>query len=317
MRVHAAARDRIGCCECGQVWPTRTCCQIRGELPGKVASLSNSTFRNRMRLRTLAWPTVTGGGCCQLAGVMTGPVPPPGGGIFISYRRADAAYPAGWLFDKLAAHFGADRVFKDVDSIQPGDDFAEVITAAVGSCAVLLAVIGRHWLAIAHEDGRRRLDSRADMVRLEIEEALKRGIRIIPVLVDEATIPDAAQLPASLRGLAGRQAVELSPYRFSTDASRLLRTLDEVLAHDPARTTPSAPPTGTVPSSAGAEEEDRAAASAGPQPAPAGSDGPEDDSPGLRDPAVMLAMLRRFDVPASEGLSQEQASQAFSDNGYD
>jgi hypothetical protein len=44
-------------------------------------------------------------------------------GIFISYRRDDAAYPAGWLFDRLAAHFGTGRVFKDVDSIQFGDDF--------------------------------------------------------------------------------------------------------------------------------------------------------------------------------------------------
>lgn len=42
--------------------------------------------------------------------------------------RDDAGYPAGWLFDQLAARLGADRVFKDVDSIEPGDNFAEVIT---------------------------------------------------------------------------------------------------------------------------------------------------------------------------------------------
>lgn len=29
----------------------------------------------------------------------------------------------------------------DVDSIEPGDDFGEVIAGAVGSCAVLMAVI--------------------------------------------------------------------------------------------------------------------------------------------------------------------------------
>jgi hypothetical protein len=65
---------------------------------------------------------------------------------FISYRRDDSAYPAGWLFDLLAGRFGRDRVFKDVDSLQPGDDFAGEITAAVGACAVLLAVIGKSWL---------------------------------------------------------------------------------------------------------------------------------------------------------------------------
>jgi hypothetical protein len=62
----------------------------------------------------------------------------PGSRVFISYRREDSGYPAGWLFDQLAASLGADRVFKDVDSIEPGDDFAEVISDAVSSCAVLL-----------------------------------------------------------------------------------------------------------------------------------------------------------------------------------
>ena len=105
----------------------------------------------------------------------------PGSRVFISYRREDSGYPAGWLFDQLAASLGADRVFKDVDSIEPGEDFAEVISDAVSSCAVL-AVIGDRWLAAADEDGR-RLDDPGDFVRLEIEAALTRGVRVIPVLV--------------------------------------------------------------------------------------------------------------------------------------
>jgi hypothetical protein len=150
-------------------------------------------------------------------------------GIFITYRRADAAFAAGWLYDRLAARFGAGRVFKDVDSLDPGDDFAEVITAAVGSCAVLLAVIGGHWLAAADSDGRRRLDDPSDFVRLEIETALARGIRVIPVLVEPASALRPDQLPASLAGLARRQAVELSHARFSSDIGRLLAVLDNVL----------------------------------------------------------------------------------------
>ncbi len=105
----------------------------------------------------------------------------PGGRVFICYRREDAGYPAGWLFDQLTAHLGADRVFKDMDSIEPGDDFADVITEAVSSCAVLLAVIGPRWLAAAGPD-ERRLDDAGDFVRLEIEAALARGVRVIPVL---------------------------------------------------------------------------------------------------------------------------------------
>jgi TIR domain len=126
----------------------------------------------------------------------------PGSRVFISYRREDSGYPAGWLFDQLAASLGADRVFKDVDSIEPGDDFAEVISDAVSSCAVLLAVIGDRWLAAADEDGR-RLDDPGDFVRLEIEAALTRGVRVIPVLVGGARMPRPAQLPPSLASLCG------------------------------------------------------------------------------------------------------------------
>jgi hypothetical protein len=57
---------------------------------------------------------------------------PTSGRIFISYRREETAYPAGWLYDRLADHYGSGQIFKDVDSIELGDDFVEVITRAVG-----------------------------------------------------------------------------------------------------------------------------------------------------------------------------------------
>ena len=62
--------------------------------------------------------------------------------IFISYRRQETEYPAGWLFDRLNDHFPQATVFKDIDSIEPGDDFVQVITRAVATCDVLLALIG-------------------------------------------------------------------------------------------------------------------------------------------------------------------------------
>ena len=97
------------------------------------------------------------------------------GRIFISYRRDETAYPAGWLYDRLANQYnGGGQVFKDVDSIELGDDFVQVITRAVGSCDVLLALIGEQWLTITDEHGRRRLDDPVDFVRLEIEAALTR-----------------------------------------------------------------------------------------------------------------------------------------------
>ena len=162
---------------------------------------------------------------------MAGSSPPAAlGRIFISYRREETAYPAGWLYDRLADRYGGGQVFKDVDSIQLGDDFVEVVTRAVGSCDVLLALIGDQWLAITDEHGRRRLDDPDDFVRLEIEAALTRNVRVIPILVDGARMPHAEELPASLVKLVRRQALELSPARFEFDTSRLLDVLDWTLA---------------------------------------------------------------------------------------
>jgi hypothetical protein len=78
-----------------------------------------------------------------------------GGRIFISYRRDETAYPAAWLFDRLTQTLGRGQVFKDVNSIAPGDDFVQKITQAVASCDVLLALIGKEWLTARDEHGLR------------------------------------------------------------------------------------------------------------------------------------------------------------------
>jgi len=157
---------------------------------------------------------------------ITGDVP---GRIFVSYRHEETAYPAGWLFDRLVDHFGRDQIFKDIDSIELGDDFIEVITAAVGACDVLLALIGDQWLTMTGQDGRRRLDDPHDFVRLEIEAALTRNVRVIPILVEGARMPRADELPASLATLVRRQALELSPSRFDSDTRRLLKVLGRAI----------------------------------------------------------------------------------------
>jgi hypothetical protein len=160
---------------------------------------------------------------------MSDPRPHATSRIFISYRREETAYPAGWLFDRLVEHYGEGQIFKDVDSIELGDDFVEVITKAVGSTDVLLALIGDEWLTVTDEDGRRRLDDPADFVRVEIEAALARAVRVIPILVDGARMPRADELPASLAPLARRQALELNPSRFASDTTRLLKVLENTL----------------------------------------------------------------------------------------
>jgi TIR domain len=128
---------------------------------------------------------------------MAGSIPDASGRVFISYRREDTAYPAGWLYDRLADRYGTGQVFKDVDSIELGDNFVEAITGAVGSCDVLLALIGPRWLTITNDHGRRRLDDRDDFVRLEIEAALNRPVLVIPILADGAKMPRPRSCPTA------------------------------------------------------------------------------------------------------------------------
>ena len=130
----------------------------------------------------------------------------------------------GGVADRLARRFGRGRVFKDVTSIEPGDDWAAEIMAAVGSCVVLLAVIGPAWLTAANVTGR-RLDDPGDLVRLEIRTALARGVRVIPILVDGARMPDPSDLPSDLAQLTARQAVDLRSDRFAADLDDLTDAL--------------------------------------------------------------------------------------------
>src|SRR5262245_27759224 len=131
------------------------------------------------------------------------------GGIFISYRR-DSPGSAGRLFDRLEAIYSQGQLFLDVDGIEPGLDFVEILTDRVASCDVLIVVIGKGWLTAADASGARRIDSPQDFVHLEIKAALERNVRTIPVLVDEATMPREDDLPPPLKALARRQAVRLS-----------------------------------------------------------------------------------------------------------
>lgn len=162
--------------------------------------------------------------------------------VFINYRREDSAGHAGRLFDRMGNHFPG-RVFMDIDTIEPGVDFMEVIERAVGYCEVLIVVIGREWLNIKDASGRRRLDSPKDFVRLEVAAALERNIRVIPVLVEGASMPSPEDLPPDLARLARRNAIELSDARWAFDADRLIQTIERVLQEQrPAAPAKSVPP---------------------------------------------------------------------------
>jgi len=147
-------------------------------------------------------------------------------GIFISYRRDDAAPYAGRLYDRLTREFAHDEVFMDIDSLRPGEDFVDAIDTRLEECRAVIALIGRRWASVTDATtGMRRLDDPADYVRRELAAALERKLLVIPVLVAGAAMPRADELPDDLKPLLRRQAIELSDTRFQSDASRLIDAL--------------------------------------------------------------------------------------------
>jgi hypothetical protein len=151
------------------------------------------------------------------------------GQIFISYRRDDSSHPAGRLYDRLCTHFASDQIFMDVDTLPPGVDFVEAIERSVSSCDVLIALIGKNWLTSSDEEGQRRIDNAEDFVRIEIATALKRNICVIPVLVDDASMPKSREVPDELKTLVRRHALEVRHSRFKDDCGRLIVAVERVL----------------------------------------------------------------------------------------
>jgi hypothetical protein len=81
---------------------------------------------------------------------------------------------------------------------------------SVGYCHILIAVVGPHWLSSSNREGKRRLEIPEDSVHVEISTVLKRGIRVIHVLVEGATMPEVGDLPDELKSFVRRNALNLS-----------------------------------------------------------------------------------------------------------
>ena len=160
------------------------------------------------------------------------------GRIFINYRRGDDQAAAGRLYDRLLQHFDREQLFMDVDAIEPGVDFVKSLDEQVATCIAFVAVIGPRWLSARTNDGNPRLYNPTDYVRIEIESALKRDIRVIPVLVDGASMPRQSDLPPSLQAFARRNAVEIAHHRFAADCDELVLRIKRALG---VATTPSTP----------------------------------------------------------------------------
>lgn len=144
--------------------------------------------------------------------------------IFISYRRSEAAAYAGRLYDRLAARFGKEKVFIDTENVGWGEDFVEAITSAAESCVVMIALVSPRWSRGAGEQ-----EGLDDYVRLEVAKALGRKIRVIPILIQGASMPASKELPEDLAPLVRRNALALSDTRWERDVEDLMKTLESLL----------------------------------------------------------------------------------------
>jgi signal transduction histidine kinase len=146
--------------------------------------------------------------------------------FFISYRRHDSQWPAHMLYNELRSHFSREQIFFDVDTIEPGRDFQEVIEKEIDRCDVMLAVIGDRWQQAINLSVK---GVALDFVRIEIATALRHPIPVIPVMVDDAILPKHEELPEDMRGMLRRQAIVLRHGHFREDAQEVVKTLKKML----------------------------------------------------------------------------------------
>ena len=165
------------------------------------------------------------------------------GSIFISYRREDGKAEARSIYQWLSRAFGRRQLFMDVDTIEKGRDFRQVLDHTLAKCDLMLAIVGPRWLDARDPSGRLRLQGTGDFVQLEIAIALKRNIPVIPVLVDGARMPRADELPGELKGLASRQAAIVTHENFASDMEGLER---DIRALATSRTRPALIATGVA-----------------------------------------------------------------------
>ena len=145
--------------------------------------------------------------------------------IFICYRRTDSADFTVALYNQLREHFDESCIFKDINVIQPGQQFGEVLENALDTCAVVLVVIGPTWIS---QSGARLFEDH-DWVRQEVAQALARNLRVIPILTNGTKMPLPEHLPPDLHGLCKRQSLAIDNQRFEYDVAQLRRAIQDIV----------------------------------------------------------------------------------------
>src|SRR5271169_841199 len=146
------------------------------------------------------------------------------GGVFISYRREDSAY-ALLVYHRLIEEFGPEQVFRDIERIASGDNFAARIDEQIPNSQAMVAVIGKGWIQL-----RPSLSKPSDFVRRELLLALDKRLVVLPVLVGGTQMPSRTELPRRLREFPMLNAIPLTDYRFDSDLDTVVQALQKKLA---------------------------------------------------------------------------------------
>ena len=169
--------------------------------------------------------------------------------IFISYRRADSKSVVDRLRDWLIKAYGEHSVFRDIESISPGENYVSKLEKETATCDVMLVVIGPKWATMTDDQGRQRLSVADDWTRIEVERGLAhKDILVIPVLIAEAKMPGRNEIPDSICDLVYRNGISVrNDPDFKHDMERLLQTIDAHTGGAPFQTKPFEPETVRIP----------------------------------------------------------------------
>ena len=146
--------------------------------------------------------------------------------IFINYRHQDMPFAAWTLYRELQGRFGAGHIFFDQGTLLPGMRFLEQIRSHLDEAAgVFIALIGAQWTRTML-DHRQKGDE--DYVTKEIDLAFRNKWTVIPVLVDDANLPDPGLLSPAIRDLRACQVAHLRQTSLDDDVRNLINRLVEV-----------------------------------------------------------------------------------------
>jgi len=165
--------------------------------------------------------------------------------IFISYRRQDTAGYALGLRRELARALPDAKVFLDVESLDAGMRWRQVICERVAQCDLMLVIIGDEWLVTRADE--KKIDRKDDPVRFELEAAFSRpGMQLIPILVEDTPMPPVRELPESVRAMCDFSAHAIHDRTYDQDVNALLELLTRLSTQNEQAQAPPQPPRGAT-----------------------------------------------------------------------